>query len=91
MKSYMLEDHGVGYLENTHNMKQYIDLMPSHFEDMESVLDSCGHELINEVNIAYEKLGKDNLWELTDKFLQFQRLLHEQIKEIFPDHDFKNF
>ena len=58
---------------------------------MESVLDSCGHELIHEINVAYEKLDKDNLWELTDKFLEFQRLLHKQIKEIFPDHDFKNF
>jgi hypothetical protein len=73
------------------NTKEYMKILAPNFEDMESVLDSCGHELINEVNIAYEKLGKDNLWELTDKFLQFQRLLHEQIKEICPDHNFKNF
>jgi len=70
-----------------HYMKQ----LAPNFEDMESVLDSCGHELINEVNIAYEKLGKDNLWELTDKFLEFQCLLRQQIKELHPDHNFQNF
>jgi len=72
-------------------MNQYINLLPSKFEDMESTVDSCCHELIHEINVVYEKLGKDNLWELTDKFLEFQRLLHTQLKEIFPNHDFKNF
>ena len=73
------------------NMKEYIKQVAPKFEDMESVVDSCCHELIHEVNVAYEKLGKDNLWELTDKFLEFQRLLHIQLKEICPDYNFRNF
>jgi hypothetical protein len=79
------------------NIKEYMKILAPNFEDMESVLDSCGHELINEVNIAYEKLGKDRskriflLWELTDKFLEFQHLLRQQLKELYPDHNFKNF
>lgn len=72
-------------------MSQYTNLLASKFEDMESVLDSCGHELIHEINVIYEKLGKDNLWELTDKFLEFEYLLRQQIKEICPDYNFKNF
>jgi SNF2 family DNA or RNA helicase len=32
------------------NTKEYMKILAPHFEDMESVLDSCGHELINEVN-----------------------------------------
>jgi hypothetical protein len=73
------------------NIKEYMKILAPNFEDMESVLDSCGHELINEVNIAYEKLGKDVSWELTDKFLQFQYLLRQQLKELHPDHNFQNF
>lgn len=73
------------------NIKEYMKQLAPNFEDMESNLDSYGHELINEINIAYEKLGKDNLWELTDKFLEFQYLLRKQLKEVFPDYNFKNF
>jgi hypothetical protein len=72
-------------------MSQYIRLLPKHFEDMESNLDSLSCDLINQLDIAYKKSGKDVSCDLTNKFLEFQYLLREQIKDLFPNNNFKNF
>ena len=71
--------------------RQYINLLPSHFEQMESHLDSFGHDLIEQLDLAYKKDDKHLSWELTDKFLQFENLLRQHLKELYPYHDFKNF